>query len=36
VSETDRAFDELDGDAVLSLERDGLVVVVAGTVRLPS
>ena len=35
VSESSRRLAELDGEAVLSLERDGLVVVAEGVVTLP-
>jgi A/G-specific adenine glycosylase len=36
VAESTRALSELDGEAVRSLERDGLVVVEEGVVALPS
>ena len=36
VADTERPLDELDGDAVASLERDGLVRIESGTVSLPS
>jgi A/G-specific adenine glycosylase len=36
VSESSRGLDELDDEAVVSLERDGLVVVSRGLVALPS
>ncbi len=36
VSDEPRSLGVLDGDAVRSLERDGLVVVVDGLVALPS
>jgi A/G-specific adenine glycosylase len=35
VAERPRGTDELDGEAVASLERDGLVAVVGDSVRLP-
>jgi A/G-specific adenine glycosylase len=36
VAESSRVVDDLDGEAVRSLERDGLVVVESGLVALPS
>ena len=36
VAESSRSLDEIDDEAVRSLERDGLVVVEAGVVALPS
>jgi hypothetical protein len=36
VAETSTPLDALDGEAVRSLERDGLVVVCEGVVALPS
>jgi A/G-specific adenine glycosylase len=36
VAEAERPLDSLDGEAVASLERDGLVVVADGVVALPS
>ena len=36
VAEEPRAAQDLDTDAVRSLERDGLVAVVEGSVRLPA
>jgi hypothetical protein len=36
VAAASRSLAELDGEAVRSLERDGLVVVAGGTVALPA
>jgi A/G-specific adenine glycosylase len=36
VAESPRPLEELDGEAVKALERDGLVATANGTVRLPA
>jgi len=36
VAESPRTLEELDGEALAALERDGLVATSDGTVRLPA